>query len=88
MGVGSYCWNTINCRYDKNIFFVKMRIALINKSIVVSDMFAVISTAYFILVAIFTKNPCLSFIESYGVITPIFVSYLGKFYQGYYLERA
>lgn len=60
----------------------------INQSIIIADIFAVLAAVYFILIAIFTKDPCFSFIESYGVVSPVFVSYLGKFYQGYYLKRA
>jgi len=54
---------------------------LLSTSIIVSDILAVLATVYFILIAIFTKDPCFSLVESYGVVTPIFVSYLGRTYK-------
>ncbi len=60
---------------------------LIDKIIIVADILAVLATVYFILIAIFTKDPCFSLVESYAVITPVFVSYFGKIYKEMFFRR-
>ena len=59
---------------------------LVNKIIITADVLAVMATVYFILIAIFTKDPCFSLIESYGVVTPVFVAYFGRFYNRFFLR--
>lgn len=60
---------------------------LVELSVIVADIFAVLATVYFIIITIFTENPCFSLIESYAVVTPIVVSYFGRFYKEIWFKK-
>jgi len=59
----------------------------IDRIIIVADVLAVLATVFFIIIAVFTKDPCFSLVESYGVVTPVFTSYFGRTYKLVFMRR-